>query len=174
MVYKGSNSPPRKVVQNGKFANDGTGDTLRDAADKINDNFAQLWYDLYNAAPVHPGREFTCVGVSDSLPDSGGFTMNYNDLAEDSDTLYLRFSAHDMNGKTYKFGSTTTMAPITLSVWEIDSADVDRFNLRGVVSGEVNYVDSAEYWKFRKTSVFATDGTLDSDGTYYFNLQGVW
>jgi hypothetical protein len=174
MVYKGSNSPPQRVVQNGKFANDGTGDTLRDAADKINDNFSQLWYDLYNDKVTHPGREFTCVGISDSSPSIGGFTMRSADLGEDSDTLYLRFSAQDLNGKSYKFGSAAAIAPTTLSVWELDSDDTDVFNLKGVISGEASYVDSYEYWLFRKTSTYATAELLESDGTYYFNLQGVW
>ncbi len=33
----------REVLQTGTIANDGTGDTLRDAADKINTNFANVW-----------------------------------------------------------------------------------------------------------------------------------
>lgn len=33
----------REILQNGATANDGTGDTLRDAADKINTNFLSLW-----------------------------------------------------------------------------------------------------------------------------------
>ena len=36
----------RQVLQNGTVANDGTGDTLRDAADKININFLSLWEQL--------------------------------------------------------------------------------------------------------------------------------
>ena len=35
--------PTRKTLNIGAFANDGTGDTLRDAADKINYNFDQLF-----------------------------------------------------------------------------------------------------------------------------------
>ena len=35
--------PTQQTISNGATANDGTGDSLRDAADKINDNFAQLW-----------------------------------------------------------------------------------------------------------------------------------
>ncbi len=36
-------NPTRLIIQNGRFANDGEGDTLRDAATKINDNFENLW-----------------------------------------------------------------------------------------------------------------------------------
>lgn len=35
--------PTRKILNIGSFANDGTGDTLRDAADKINYNFSHLY-----------------------------------------------------------------------------------------------------------------------------------
>lgn len=43
--------PDRKYLDLGKVANDGTGDTLRDAADKIEFNFGQL-YDKYDAAAI--------------------------------------------------------------------------------------------------------------------------
>jgi hypothetical protein len=33
----------REILQTGTVANDGTGDTLRDAADKLNTNFVNLW-----------------------------------------------------------------------------------------------------------------------------------
>ena len=39
-------NPTIQIIQNGSHANDGTGDTLRDATTKINDNFAVL-FDLY-------------------------------------------------------------------------------------------------------------------------------
>ena len=39
-------TPTRLIIQNGRFANDGNGDTLRDAAEKINNNFATL-FSLY-------------------------------------------------------------------------------------------------------------------------------
>ncbi len=33
----------QKTINNGQTGNDGTGDTLRDAAGKINDNFTELY-----------------------------------------------------------------------------------------------------------------------------------
>ena len=41
--------PTQQVVQRGSFANDGTGDTLRDAAQKINDNFTYLWAETWDS-----------------------------------------------------------------------------------------------------------------------------
>jgi len=43
-------TPTQQIVQRGSFANDGTGDTLRDAAQKINDNFTYLWAETWNNA----------------------------------------------------------------------------------------------------------------------------
>lgn len=174
-IYKGTLNPPRQVIQNGKFANDGTGDTLRDAADKINDNFKQLWYDLYVPTEYRPGREFLCGRVGDSsLPDSGEFTISHDDLTHDSDTVYIRISAFDKIGRAYKFESESTISPLTLSIWEIDSVNIDEFRLKGITTGTAHYVDSAEYWKFEKSTVQASAGTLDSDETYYISLQNVW
>ena len=34
--------PTQQTISNGAMANDGTGDSLRDAADKINNNFLAL------------------------------------------------------------------------------------------------------------------------------------
>jgi hypothetical protein len=44
--------PTRQNIFNGTRANDGTGDTLRDATTKINDNFARLYGDLYDSSRV--------------------------------------------------------------------------------------------------------------------------
>ena len=43
-------TPTQQIVQRGSFANDGTGDTLRDAAQKINDNFTYLWSGVWDSA----------------------------------------------------------------------------------------------------------------------------
>ena len=39
--------PTRQILNNGEIANDGTGDTLREAATKINSNFEELWGGVY-------------------------------------------------------------------------------------------------------------------------------
>ncbi len=44
--------PTQQVINNGIVANDGTGDTLRDATTKINDNFTRLYGDLYDSSRV--------------------------------------------------------------------------------------------------------------------------
>ena len=42
-------TPTQQIVQRGSYANDGTGDTLRDAAQKINDNFTYLWSEVWDS-----------------------------------------------------------------------------------------------------------------------------
>ena len=41
--------PTRLIIQTGTIANDGTGDTLREAGNKINNNFSALWDGVYGA-----------------------------------------------------------------------------------------------------------------------------
>jgi len=178
-IYKGINSPPRKVIQNGKFANDGTGDTLRDAADKINDNFKQLWYNLYVPEDKHPGREFRLSDINTSIdsvvsnPDSGQFVSNFASLASDSDQAILKISAHDTSGKVFKFISSDTLTT-SLSVWQWDSDNYDEFQLVAMVPGTATYNDSYEYWRFEKTGSSATSGVLVESDNYFFSLQGIW
>lgn len=47
--------PTRLIIQTGAFANDGTGDTLREAGNKINDNFTSLWDGVYGATAFDSG-----------------------------------------------------------------------------------------------------------------------
>ena len=67
-------TPTRLVIQNGSHANDGTGDTLRDASRKINDNFAVL-FALYNALDSD-GDGIADLDLIDASP-SGGATNDF-------------------------------------------------------------------------------------------------
>ena len=44
--------PTRQIIQTGSQANDGTGDTLREAGNKINNNFSALWLSVYGASAL--------------------------------------------------------------------------------------------------------------------------
>ena len=65
-------TPTRLIIQNGTHANDGTGDTLRDATTKINDNFAVL-FGLYTA--LDSDGDGMADGI-DASP-SGGATNDF-------------------------------------------------------------------------------------------------
>lgn len=60
----------QQTIGIGTVANDGTGDTLRDAGDKINDNFTELYAAdaaLGTAAPLDIDTDDTLAANSDSL-----------------------------------------------------------------------------------------------------------
>lgn len=169
-------TPPRLILANGTRANDGTGDTLRDAADKINRNFERIWGDIYSTEPTRPGRGFV-ASIDSSLPDSGGFSITLANLVTDSDQV-LKISRWDTNDKAFKFdgmsaGSPAVISNRELSIFSNDSDD--KYSLVAIFNGNVSYSDSgAGYWTFTKTSRVASFGTVDSGDSYYISLQGIW
>ena len=61
--------PTQQTISKGSVANDGTGDSLRDAADKINNNFANLWQAAYNNSDDWPGKKFV-IGTTTSTTNT--------------------------------------------------------------------------------------------------------
>ena len=168
-------TPTQLILQNGTRANDGTGDTLRDATTKINDNFTNLWNDLYNGTEQAPGREFQCRGIGGTSPDSGGFTIQKEDLATDSDQ-YVRISFSDRDGKRFKTSSTATIDGTRLSMWQLDTGSVDNWTLVALYEGTITYEPATKHWRFSRDSdgSLLTVGSVDSTGTYYLSVQGLW
>ena len=78
-------TPTQQIVQRGSFANDGTGDTLRDAAQKINDNFTYLWSGVWDSASADNSAIITRLDGLDS--DVLALTSRQDGL--DSDLLAL-------------------------------------------------------------------------------------
>ena len=169
-------TPPRLILANGTRANDGTGDTLRDAADKINQNFERIWGDIYNAEEIRPGRGFV-VSIGTDAPDSGEVSVSLGNLVTDSDQV-LKISRWDNNDKSFKFdgmsgGSPAVISGRELSIFSNDSDD--KYSLKAILSGTVSYSDSgAGYWTFTKTARVASVGQLDSGDSYYISLNGIW
>lgn len=169
-------TPPRLSISNGTRANDGTGDTLRDAADKINHNFERIWGDIYTTEPVRPGRGFVGSLGSD-IPDSGEFSFLLENLQSDSDQV-LKISRWDTNEKAFKFdglyqGNPAVISNRELSIFSNDSDD--KYSLKAILTGSVTYSDSGSgYWTFTKSSKVASVGQLDSGDSYYISLQGIW
>ena len=165
-------TPTQQIIQRGSFANDGTGDTLRDAAQKINDNFTYLWNDFYYDVSSAPGREFVCGSISTSAPDSGEFTLSNSDL-EDSGQ-YFRIHQYDQSRRSYK---TSTNSPgitgLDLSIWSLDSGTTDEWSLLARFEGNVQYTNKT--WVFQQTNtIIATTDGIESGGTYYLKLDGAW
>ena len=167
-------TPTQKVIQRGSFANDGSGDTLRDAAEKINDNFTHLFNDTYDGVGVRPGRSFVLNSISGNDPDSGGFTIHTDNLDVDS-TQYVRISRFDQDNKSFKSSVTDSAGFFSLSMWSLDSGQLDDWNLLARYTGTVQYIAADEYWRFTKTrTVLASQDGVDSGDTYYLKIDGIW
>ena len=84
--------PTQQTISNGAAANDGTGDSLRDAADKINNNFAELWQGTYNSIQDQPGRAFVVGSVDDGYSKPIAGQMNaYNNGTPSNMTDFVNF-----------------------------------------------------------------------------------
>jgi len=77
----------RQIIDTGTSANDGTGDGLRTAFTKTNDNFAELYSRIRSTVPT------TNLG---SPGDTAG------DLAFDSSNLYVCFQDYDGSSEIWK------------------------------------------------------------------------
>jgi hypothetical protein len=165
-------TPTQQIIQRGSFANDGKGDTLRDAAQKINDNFTYLWQDTYAGQETRPGRKFVCASITTGTPDSGEFTINSSNLRDANHQI--RISRYDMNDHSYKTSTDSSgISGMDLSMWSLDSGTISDWNLLAKFRGTIQY--TSDTWIFQKdsTSIATTDG-VDSGGTYYIKLDGVW
>jgi len=95
--------PTQKTISKGASANDGTGDSLRDAADKINDNFSELWQSTYNSSEKWPGRSFVVGSVDTAFAEPSAGQVTTSSGAQPTDTMYnidnFRISQTDQLGE---------------------------------------------------------------------------
>jgi hypothetical protein len=114
----------RQIVNTGSAANDGTGDTLRTAGQKINDNFNELYTLL--------GGDSASFGVYTTLTDSG-FDLNgvtYKTkvgFTEGAQTINIDFP--DSAGEIVVDTATQTLTNKTLTAPAIDDPTVARLKL---------------------------------------------
>jgi len=98
--------PTQQTISKGSTANDGTGDSLRDAADKINNNFSRLWQDAYNSTDDWPGKSFVIGDVSttnNTIPSAGKINT-YNPNSNMFDFTNFRISQSDQLGTVMTTG----------------------------------------------------------------------
>ena len=100
--------PTQEFIAKGTIANDGTGDSLRDAADKINNNFAELWQKSYNSTDDWPGKSFvigTTTDLTNTLPSPGEInTYNNGSPSNMKDFTNFRISQTDQLGEKMTTG----------------------------------------------------------------------
>jgi len=102
----------RQLVGIGSSANDGTGDTLRDGIDKVNDNFIEIYGKIGDGTTI---GTFTTTGIT----STGDFTINSSaDIILDADGGDIFFkdgitifgSATNTSGNLIIKSGTTTAA----------------------------------------------------------------
>lgn len=161
----------RAIINTGTFANDGTGDTLRAAADKINSNFL----DLYSALG-DPNNAFVNISFGDRavvFEDASSFTTTLTSngsqpenititLPDSTGVVTLNAATQTLTNKT--LDSTTLITPFILdsdasNTFKIVGSDISSNkvvripNLVGLDSSTLVFADLEQT---------LTDKTLDS------------
>ncbi|RKF23384.1 hypothetical protein D6851_02620 [Altericroceibacterium spongiae] len=77
----------RQIIDTGSVANDGTGDPLRDAMDKANANFSELYADIVSLNSVKQT-------ASASAPASATAPGTAGQIAHDADYFYVCTAAN--------------------------------------------------------------------------------
>jgi hypothetical protein len=115
----------QQTINIGTTANDGTGDPLRTAFDKVNDNFTELYND--DAGDVNSVNGATGVVVLDS-----------DDISEGSTNLYNQTHTGDVTGSV-----ALTIANDVVSYEKIDNEFTTSSTLTAGATVDVNF-DSAQ------------------------------
>lgn len=146
--------PTQQTISNGATANDGTGDSLRDAADKINNNFSSLWQGTFNSKEGQPGRRFIVGSLNDGYTKPSVGQMNaYNNgnPSNMTDFVNFRISQFDETGEvrtmtvqknyntnTGMYDSVTTATTLTMYQATSDSS-LGSYEVVGQYTGTLFY-----------------------------------
>ena len=143
----------KQVINIGTTANDGTGDPIRDAFDKVNDNFTELYTDdagdvgsITATAPIE--RDSATGAVTISLADLGVTTAKLANDGVTHDKLEGRYTALqtitttsgtiNLDGATYAaFNLTGTLTTATLNIQNMKKGQVIDILLSGTLSSAV-------------------------------------
>lgn len=141
----------RQILNTGGSANDGKGDTLRNASQKINDNFAEL----YNLVALGEGgdglsleelRELVEEEINEALQDVGLEGGNANVL------LYKGYSEKNLPiEEDISVNSTYSFEDGTLVVTDTNSPDIDGWS--------INLPVTQRYVFLKKTVLNANEST---------------
>jgi hypothetical protein len=120
----------RQILQNGTTANDGTGDTLRSASDKINQNFRELFLKFGDSVQATSALSFDSDGrvvfdggsyntiLGANTPSSSN---KYVNLPNASGTIVLKDTVDVLSNKTLT-------DPIVSTFHDSNSVDIISFN----------------------------------------------
>lgn len=139
----------KQVINIGTTANDGTGDPLRSAFDKVNDNFTELYTDD--------------AGDVDSVNGSTGVVvLDTDDISEGSTNLYNATHTGDVTGAT-----ALTIAGSAVTSGKIASSAVTNGK---IASSSVSYEKIDDEFTTLDTLTAAATVDVDFDAAQLFTL----
>ena len=151
----------QQTINIGTTANDGTGDPLRTAFDKVNDNFNELYSD--DAADVNSVNGATGVVVLDSDDISEGSTNEYYTEAKVSANSSVVANTAKVTNATHT-GDVTGSTALSIANDVVDHDELaPRFTAKqdiATTSGTIN-LDASSYGIFELTSALTGATTLN-------------
>ena len=151
----------QQTINIGTTANDGTGDPLRTAFDKVNDNFNELYSD--DAADVNSVNGATGVVVLDSDDISEGSTNEYYTEAKVSANSSVVANTAKVTNATHT-GDVTGSTSLSIANDVVDHDELaPRFTAKqdiATTSGTIN-LDASSYGIFELTSALTGATTLN-------------
>ena len=115
----------------GTTADDGTGDSLRIGADKVNDNFVELYTKLGDASSLTSGISATATVVTLTAPEINGAVAGTQTTATITTLANTTLNTTTINGTTLNAG---TLALAAGSITD-SSGDIDFVNENLVTTG---------------------------------------
>jgi hypothetical protein len=147
----------RQLVGIGSSANDGTGDTLRDGIDKVNDNFIEIYGKIgdgttigtFTTPTIEAPADFTLDVVGDIILDSDGATIGLKDggtlfgaFINSSGQLQLRTGSSLVTALTFS-GADATLAGVLTTTGIVatkTASSSDVASSSGAVTSNVNSI----------------------------------
>lgn len=126
----------KQVINNGSIANDGTGDTLRSAAQKINENFTDLYQKLGDGTYLTTNIDYDSTGIVFEGATTNGIT---NRLSVVDPTVNRRTYIPDytgallMDSATQTVDNKTMLTPVLTNPVLKPSVDSSEFGLTVVM-----------------------------------------
>jgi hypothetical protein len=169
----------KQVINIGTAANDGTGDALRTAFDKVNDNFNELYTDDTNdvssivaTAPIARNNATGIVTIS--LNDAGIVTDKIADDAVTADKLANSINS-EIAANTAKTGITSTQASaITANTAKVTNAthtgDVTGATALTIADNVISYEKIDDEFTTSDTLTAAATVDVDFDAAQVFTL----
>ena len=165
----------KQVINIGSAPNDNTGDFIRDAFDKCNDNFTELYTDdagdvgsITATAPIE--RDSATGAVTISLADGGISTAKIADDAVTADKLANSINT-EITANTAKVTNATHTGDVTGS--GALTIATDAVVTAKILNDNVTH-DKLEGRYTALQTITTTSGTINLDGATYaaFNLTG--